>query len=183
MDQKRDINVQKSDELKKNETTEQPNNAQNLVEMPLTPEEIVSKLQDLVTFALENEKSELAPTVSFVEVYKELQEIQKSIQLLSDYQKETMHLLSDLATQEGVHISFDDTDLPEKDKKIISQLHSLTTICEAARDRLHSEIVQNPDVQHEVTKTIKDATSSEDKKQRRRKNKFRSLGQDGWMQM
>ncbi len=154
---------------------------QPIPDLPMTPEEIVSKLDELVKFALECEKQEIAQGISFTEVFKELQEVQKSVHLLSEFQKETMKALTEIAQQEGYTILPEEEALSVEDKKIISHLKSLTTVCEAARDRIHTEMSQNPDVQNEVTKSLKDVNSSDEKKQRRRKNKFRSLGQDGWM--
>ncbi len=163
------------------------NNIESGTNLTLNSIEALSKLEELIKFALDCEKQggALADTISFVEIFKQLQEIQTSIKLLNEYQKETMGALADLAHQEGINLSEDiqEDSISQEDKKIIDKLQSLTAICEAARERIHKEIVQNPDVQEKVLKTIQDSSASDAKKQKRRKNKFRSLGQDGWTQI
>ncbi len=155
-----------------------------LTELPLNPKEIVEKLEELVKFALECEKKELAEGVSFIKVYKELQELQKSIELLEEAQKENLELLQAIAQREGIQLSSEIEPTTEEDKKIAEKLRTLSDLCETAKERIHSEIIQNPDVQDLVTEKIKDATATDEKKQVRRKNKFKTIGgKQGWMPM
>ena len=158
--------------------------AAELPALPIQPQDIIEKLEEMVKFALECEKREFSDDFNFVEVFHELKELQKSMELLTEYQKESMLLLSEMAAREGVQLPDGDEALSDEDKKIIDKMKTLSHLCESAKERVHEAIVQNPDVQKVVTDKIKDAESTDDKKQIRRKNKFRSLGgKQGWMPM
>ncbi len=158
-----------------------PLDVEILQELTLPNLEIVAQLEDLVKLTLECEKRDIASHVSFNETMQQLQEVQKSMELLQQYQQETLKTLEDIAKREKIDFPSEEESLSKESASVINQLQTLTSICEAAQERSHREILQNPDIHAELTKSLKESVASEAAKKRKRKNKFRTLGQDGWV--
>lgn len=144
----------------------------------LSIQAIVNRLDDLVRFALECEHKPLQPDVSFVEVYKQLLEVRKSIDALSQDQQNMLTAIEAVGLKP---VQLGEAYSPE-DKKVILKLQNLQGICEAAKERLHKSIEKNPEAEKEVKEKIQTVTSSEKQKVVHRKGKFRPLGgKGGWI--
>jgi hypothetical protein len=149
---------------------------------PLSFEELVGRLEELVLFALECEKRELKEGVSFVNVYKQLMNLRKAIDILAEDQKEAFEVMQDMAKERGIQIQPNQASLSDKDKKVLEKLRSLQEICEAARGRLYESMKENPEEERALEEKIQEATTSEEKRAKRRKGKFRRLGsKEGWI--
>lgn len=141
--------------------------------------EVVDRLEELVKFALECEGKELREGVSFVDVFKQLEEVRHAIELLSQDQKELLALFSSAT---GGRIDITKTELSAEDKKIIDKLRHLQSVCEAAKDRMYTTIKKAPEAEAAAEAKIQAATASEKKKRIHRKEKFRPLGgKEGWV--
>ena len=142
-------------------------------------QDIVNRLEDLVNFAMECEGRKMRDDISFVEVYKRLQEVRKAIDLLNQDQTNLLTLLSNVT---GQKIDPSTAKLSEDDKKIVDKLAHLRAVCEAAKERIHAKSTISPEVEHMVEEKIEASKTSDKKKIARRKGKFRPLGgKGGWV--
>jgi hypothetical protein len=141
--------------------------------------EIVDRLEDLVNFAIECEGKSMREDLSFVEVYKRLQEVRKAIDFLNKDQNDLLALLTNLG---GTPPDPRTAELSPEDKKLIDKLSHLKLVCEAAKERIHSRTQVSPEVAKIVEEKIEQAVVSEKKKISRRKGKFRPMGgKEGWV--
>jgi hypothetical protein len=142
--------------------------------------EMVSRLEDLVNFAMECEHVPFKEGVSFVEVFKQLGEIRKAINNLTQDQQRLLAYLSATAAQ----IPGMSTDIPisPENTKMLDKIKHLQDVCEEAKERIHTVLQSRPEVTDEMKQKVKEAETSEKKKRIRRKGKFRAMGgKEGWM--
>jgi hypothetical protein len=145
---------------------------------PTVPE-VVNRLEELVQFALECEGRELREGVSFVDIFKQLEEVRHAVEYLNQDQKELLSLFS-MAT--GEKIDMEKVALSDEDKKIVGKLRHLQSVCEAAKQRMYVTTKTAPEAEVALQEKIADATTPEAKKIARRKEKFRPLGgKEGWL--
>ena len=146
---------------------------------PASIPEVVNRLEELVKFALECEGKQLKDGVSFVDVFKQLEEVRIAIDLLNKDQQELLALFSSV-TGEGIDVN--KIPFSEEDKKILDKLKHLQSVCEAAKQRMYVSVKSQPESEAMVEEKIAEATSTDKKKVARRKGKFRPLGgKEGWM--
>jgi hypothetical protein len=146
---------------------------------PASIPEVVNRLEDLVKFALECEGKKLKEGVSFVEVFKQLEEVRRAIDLLNKDQQE---LLSLFASVTGGKIDVNKVPFTDDEKKILEKLNHLQGVCEAAKERMYTTVKGHPESEAAVKEKLEESTSSEKKKILRRKEKFRPLGgKGGWL--
>jgi hypothetical protein len=146
---------------------------------PASIPEVVNRLEDLVKFALECEGKKLKEGVSFVEVFKQLEEVRTAIDLLNKDQQELLDLFSSVT---GGKIEVNKADFTDEQKKILEKLKHLQSVCEAAKQRMYTKVKSQPETEAIVKEKIEDSTASEKKKIMRRKEKFRPLGgKGGWL--
>lgn len=167
----------------KEKEEEQPQNA-NLPQMvpfetgQMGVRDLVSRLEDLVTYALECENKPIRDDVSFTDVYKKLLEIRKAIDVLTKEQQDFIASVTGAIgteAEEGLPIS-------QRDKQLLDKIRSLQEVCESAKDRIYTTLQQNPDAEREIKEKIRDTTGSAKKKIARRKGKFRAMGgSGGWL--
>mgnify|MGYP003393264892 CR=1 FL=1 len=137
---------------------------------------LVHQLEDLVRLALECEKKELAPNVSFPEVNAQLKRLKETIDLLNKSYLDTLHSLS-LSEDDVAEFrkSLQETGGPEQ--KLLSTLTQLQTSCEQARDRVYTSLLGS----REQIKDL-EALGDENATKKRRKSKFKSMGgRKGWL--
>ncbi len=139
--------------------------------------EIIQKLEDLVKFSLECEKKDLKPDVSFVDVHKQLLQIQKDINLFQENYR--AHLAMVGLTPEEVRPTPEDIEnLDPKQKKIFDRMQALQSTCETSRERLYQSMQADKETLNEVKSELKD----KGKEKIRRKGKFKGLGgKQGWL--
>lgn len=141
--------------------------------------EVVERLEELVKFALECEGKKLKEGVSFVDVFKQLEEVRAAIDLLNKDQQELLALFSSIS---GGKVDMNALPFSEEDKKILDKLRHLQSVCEAAKERMYVAIKSHPEAEAIVDEKLEQATSTDKKKAARRKEKFRPLGsKKGWM--
>lgn len=141
--------------------------------------EVVERLEDLVRFALECEGKKLRPDVSFVDVYKQLEEVKRAVDALDRDQKDLIELIEKTT---GESIDAKSSRLSEEDKKVLERLQHLQKLCEEAKDRAYTKMKARPEVEAAVDKEIKEAATPQKKRASRRKDKFRPLGgKEGWV--
>ena len=141
--------------------------------------EVVERLEDLVKFALECEGKKVRPDVSFVEVYKQLEEVKRAVDALDRDQKELIELIEKTT---GESIDSKSSRLSNEDKKVLERLQRLQKLCEEAKERAYTKMKARPEVEAAVDQEIKQAMAPEKKKVSRRKDKFRPLGgKEGWV--
>lgn len=137
--------------------------------------DIVQRLEDLVKFTLECEKKELRDDVSFVDVYNQLTLIKEGVELLN---QQYLVQLEMLAAQGQIP---SDVPMSSEDKKLYDKLGNLKEVCEEAKARLHESLQQSPIEVQQLSDEIKDSSSTEKQKARRRKSKFKGVGgKKGW---
>ncbi len=137
---------------------------------------LVHQLEDLVRLALECEKKELAPNVSFPEVNAQLKSLKETIDMLNKSYLETLHSLS-LSEEDvaGIRKNLQETGGPEQ--KLLDTLTQLQTSCEQARDRVYTSLLGS----REQVKDL-EALGDENATKKRRKSKFKSMGgRKGWL--
>jgi hypothetical protein len=140
--------------------------------------EIVGQLEELVRYALECENKPLKDNVSFIEVYRQLVEVQKAINLLDRDQKELINLMAQVA---GVPKSDLATTNPE-DIKNIEKLKMLEKMCGDAQERIHDSMSGQREASLEIKEKIEESTTSQKKKAIHRKGKFKKMGgSGGWV--
>ena len=105
-------------------------------EGPSIPE-VIDRLEDLVRFALECEGKPPRSGVSFVEVYKQLEEVKRTVDALGRDQKELIELIEKTT---GETIDIKTSRLSEEDKKILAKLQHLQKLCEVAKDRAYTKM-------------------------------------------
>ncbi len=141
--------------------------------------EVVNRLEDLVNFALECEKKPLREDLSFVDIYKQLQDVRKAIDLLNKDQKDLLALLSEAT---GGELDLNSIKLSDEDQKLFDKLQRLRSVCESAKERIHTRGQRAPEVEKIVEEKIEESLSTEKKKASHRKGKFRPLGgKEGWV--
>ena len=141
--------------------------------------DLFERLEDLVKFALECEGNKVRPDVSFVEVYKQLEEVKRAVDSLDRDQKELIELIEKTT---GETIDAKNPRLSEKDRKILERLQRLQKVCEEAKERAYTKMKARPEVEAVVDREIKEAMTPQKKKVSRRKDKFRPLGgKEGWV--
>jgi hypothetical protein len=141
--------------------------------------EVVERLEDLVKFALECEGKKVRPDVSFVEVYKQLEEVKRAVDALDRDQKELIDLIEKTT---GESIDAKSPRLSEKDRKVLERLQRLQKLCEDAKERTYTKMKARPEVEAAVDREIQEAMTPQKKKVSRRKDKFRPLGgKEGWV--
>lgn len=150
---------------------------------PFTPgdvsiPDVVNRLEDLVHFALECEGKQMREDISFVEIYKRLQEVRKAIDLLNKDQNDLISLLTKVG---GEEFNPNTVDLSVEDKKLLEKLNHLRSVCEAAKERIHAQTREHPEAEQVAKEKIEEAISAPKKKVARRKGKFRAMGGDRWM--
>jgi hypothetical protein len=143
---------------------------------PMGLPELVERLEELVKFSLEFEQKPLKEGVSFVTVYKQLQDIRRAIEVLSKDQQFTLSLIEEA--------SKDQKELPinKEGEKLLNKIGQLKETCEAARERAHAALQEQPGAEELLKEQVKEVTTSKKKKVARRKGKFRRVGgKKGWM--
>ena len=146
---------------------------------PLSTAEVVNRLEDLVNFALECEGKQIKPDVSFVQVYKQLQEVRQAIDLLIQDQNKLVAMLNAAGQQQ---INIKPENLSPEDKKIVERIQRLKSLCEEAKDRIRTRTTARPQMAKEVEEKIEESVVPEKKKIARRKGRFRPLGgKKGWL--
>ncbi len=143
---------------------------------PMGLPELVERLEELVKFSLEFEQKPLKEGVSFVTVYKQLQEIRKAIEVLSKDQQFTLSLIEEAGRDQ------EELPITKEGEKLLNKIGSLRETCEAARERAHVALQEQPGAEELLKEQVKDSTTSKKKKVVRRKGKFRRVGgKKGWM--
>ncbi len=146
---------------------------------PISIPEVVNRLEELVKFALECEGKQLKEGVSFVDVFKQLEEVRNAIDLLNQDQHELLNLFSSVT---GGSVDVNKIPFSEDDKKTLDKLKHLQSVCEAAKERMYVAVKEQPETEALLEEKIEDEKASEKKKVVRRKGKFRPLGgKEGWM--
>lgn len=152
---------------------------------PIVPDsmkQLVSLLEETVRMVVDVEKYELKPGVSFPEVMKDLQLIQKAVAAMAEDQQELSEYLESL---KGMYGPIPPTEqiLGKEDLAVLEKLKKLETICEGARERIHDEMLKNPQAVERTKEMIEESSSSPKRKSIKRKRKFRSMGgeQGGWV--
>jgi seryl-tRNA synthetase len=141
--------------------------------------EVVERLEDLVKFAIECEGKKIRPDTSFVDVYKQLEEVKRAVDALDHDQKELIELIEKTT---GESVDAKSPRLSEEDKKILGRLQHLQKLCEEAKERAYTKMKARPEVEAVVDQEIREATVPSKKKASRRKDKFRPLGgKEGWV--
>lgn len=141
--------------------------------------EVVDRLEDLVKFALECENRELKEGVSFVDVFKQLEEVRKAIEMLDQDQQELLELFSSVT---GGAVDVNKVPFTDQDKKTLDKLKHLQSVCEAAKERMYATVKEHPETEAALEEQIVEERASEKKKIVHRKGKFRPLGgKGGWM--
>ncbi len=140
--------------------------------------EIVGQLESLVRYALECEDKPLKDDVSFVDVYRQLVEVQKAINSLDRDQKELINMMARAA----------DVPLEElpaagpEDAKNIQKLKMLEKMCGDAQERLHASMAGQTEATRELKEKIEESTTNDKKKAIHRKGKFKKMGgAGGWV--
>jgi hypothetical protein len=148
-------------------------------EGPTSIPEVVNRLEDLVRFALECEGKPLKDGVSFVDVFKQLEEVRTAIDLLNKDQQELLALFSSVS---GGAVDVNTLPFSKEDRKMLDMLKHLQSVCEAAKERMYVSVKAQPESEAIVDEKIEEATATEKKKSVHRKGKFRPLGgKEGWM--
>ncbi len=146
---------------------------------PMSIPEVVNRLEELVQFALECERKELKEGFSFVDVFKQLEEVRQSIELLNQDQQELLELFSSVT---GGKVDVDKIPFTQEDKKTLDKLRHLQSVCEAAKERMYVAVKEHPETEAELEQQIAEEQASDKKKIVRRKGKFRPLGgKEGWV--
>ena len=141
--------------------------------------EVVARLEDLVKFALECEGKRPRPDVSFVDVFKQLEEVRRAVDALSRDQKELINLIEKTT---GERVDVKSSRLSEEDKKIVERLQNLQKLCEEAKERAYVKMKAHPEQEAALNREIKESSVPQKKKAGRRKDKFRPLGgKKGWL--
>ena len=141
--------------------------------------EVVSRLEDLVRFALECEGKRLRPNVSFIDVFKQLEGVKRAVDALGRDQKELINLIEKTT---GERVDGKSSRLSEEDKKIVERLQNLQKLCEEAKERAYVKMKAHPEQEAALNREIKEASVPQKKKAGRRKDKFRPLGgKKGWL--
>ena len=137
---------------------------------------IVSQLEDLVKLALECEKKELKPNVSFVDINKKLSELKNAVEILHQAYLETLKSFS--MTEDDVKkLRMNVDNLKNPEKAMLLKLNSLTEVCEKARERLHTSLQENREQIRDI-----EAEQFDKSKKAHRKGKFKGVGgKKGWM--
>ena len=144
---------------------------------PFLPE-LVLRLEEMVKFSLECEGKPLKDDVSFVNVYKQLMEIRKAIEILTKEQQATLSLIEQSVDMEKAKPAQTDKNT----RKMMEKIHHLKQVCDSAKERIHESIREHPSEEAELKEKLRHATSSNQKKVLRRKGKFRKVGgKKGWM--
>jgi len=162
---------------------EEPKEEQRPPLLPIGPgmlpvNEIVNRLEELVRYVLECEIRPMKTDVSFVDVYKQLVQIREAISVLSADQQAMLSILD----AGGISKQQMNKALSPEEKKTISKLQSLQSICEAAKERLHRSIQKHPELEKEIQEKIRSETTTKKQKIVHRKGKFRRLGgKEGWL--
>ncbi len=137
---------------------------------------LVHQLEDLVKLALECEKKELAPNISFADVNNKLRALRETIENLNISYQKTLQALS-LTDADVVEFRKNILEQGGPEKKLLDTLNQLQTTCEQARDRVNTSLLGSRE-------QIKDfeAMGDEDATKKRRKSKFKSMGgRKGWL--
>jgi len=157
--------------------------AESLPELkPIGPEpmglsELVNRLEELVKFSLECEQKPLKEEISFVDVYKQLMEIRKAIEILTKDQQFTLSLIEEAGEEQK-----EEAPINKEGKRLLNKIGHLKETCESARERAHAALQEQPEAQELLKEQIKQSTTSKKKKAARRKGKFRRVGgKKGWM--
>jgi len=149
--------------------------------IPLTPmslPDLVGRLEELVKFALECEGKELGEKVSFVDIYKELMDIRKSINTLDEAQQQTLSIIESASKEDTPK----EPPLTKEEEKTLGKIQHLQEVCEGAKERIHAAIQEQPEIEAQLKEEVKASTSSKKKKVVRRKGKFRRVGgKEGWI--
>jgi len=144
---------------------------------PMALPDLVDRLEELVKFSLENESKPLKEDVSFVDVYKQLMEIRRAIEILTEDQQSALSLFEGVGSG-----SPEEAPMNKQDKKLFNKIEHLKQTCEAARERAHIALQEEPEAEENLKEKIKQSTTSKKKKTARRKGKFRRVGgKKGWM--
>lgn len=152
---------------------------------PIVPDsmkQLVNLLEETVRMVVDVEKYELKPGVSFPEVMKDLQLIKKAVAAMADDQKDLSEYLDSLKEQYGP-VPPAEKILGKEDQAVLEKLKKLETICEGARERIHDEMLKNPQTVERAKEILEESSSSTKRKSIKRKRKFRSMGgeQGGWV--
>jgi len=146
--------------------------------VPMALPELVSHLEDLVKFALECEDKKLKNPDSFVNIYQQLLDIRKAIQVLTQDQRATLALIENVVQESGEEFP----PLSKEDQKIFNKIQHLKEICEAAKERIHTSIQAQPEAEEIIKEELRSATGTKKKKKIHRKGKFRRVGgKKGWL--
>jgi uncharacterized protein YhaN len=155
----------------------------SLPKMPvfsMNVEEMVSRLEDLVNFAMESERMPFKEDVSFIEVFKQLGEIRKAVNNLTQDQQRLLAYLS--ATAAEIPGMSKNLPISPENTKVFDKIKRLQDVCEEAKERIHAVLQGRPEVMDEMKMKVKDSESSEKKKKVQRKGKFRAVGgKEGWL--
>ena len=136
---------------------------------------IIKQLEELVRIALEAEKHEVTRPIPFVEIMKDLALIRKAVDTISADQESLDELLKQLRqTNPNVVPTITHT---KAELQQIEKLKELQSMCEAARERLHEQLVQHPEAEQAMKEAVEESSSPK-KKAKQRQKKFRAMGGD-----